>query len=67
VEAALAGDLNLPATPQRALLPQDRNKGNRRHNNIYDNTASRALKTMAAGMMSGATSPARPWFRLADS
>lgn len=44
---------------------QDRDKGNRRHNNIYDNTASRALRTMAAGMMAGATSPARPWFRLA--
>lgn len=43
---------------------QDRNKGNRRFNNIYDNTASRALKVMAAGLMSGATSPARPWFRL---
>lgn len=42
----------------------DRDKGNRRHNNIYDNTASRALKVMAAGLMSGATSPARPWFRL---
>jgi hypothetical protein len=44
---------------------QDRNNGNRRHNNIYDNTGSRALKIMAAGMMAGATSPARPWFRLA--
>lgn len=42
----------------------DRDKGNKRHNNIYDNTASRALRTMAAGMMAGATSPARPWFRL---
>ena len=44
---------------------QDRDKGWRRHNNIYDNTGTRALRTLGAGMMAGATSPARPWFRLA--
>lgn len=43
---------------------QDRNKGERRHNNIYDNTGTRALRILGAGMMAGATSPARPWFRL---
>lgn len=43
----------------------DVNKGDKRHNHIYDNTAIRALRTLAAGMMSGTTSPARPWFRLA--
>lgn len=43
----------------------DRNKGTKRHNAIFDNTASRALRVLAAGMMSGMTSPARPWFRLA--
>lgn len=42
----------------------DRNRGARRHNNIYDNTALLASRTLAAGMMSGMTSPARPWFRL---
>ena len=46
---------------------QDRNRGNRRHNNIYDNTGTRALRVLAAGMMSGMTSPARPWFRLATA
>jgi len=46
---------------------QDRNKGWRRHNSIYDNTATRSLGILAAGMMSGATSPARPWFRLATA
>ena len=44
---------------------QDRNRGYRRHNNIYDNSGTRALRTLGAGMMSGATSPARQWFRLA--
>lgn len=43
---------------------QDRDKGWRRHNNIYDNTGTRALRVLGAGMMAGATSPARPWFRL---
>jgi hypothetical protein len=46
---------------------QDRDKGLRRHNNIYDNTGTRALRTLGAGMMAGATSPARQWFRLATA
>ena len=46
---------------------QDRNKGWRRHNNIYDNTGTRSLRVLAAGLMSGLTSPARPWFRLATA
>lgn len=56
----------------RFLLPRsgrffvtDRNKGESRHNNIIDSTGTRALRVLAAGMMSGMTSPARPWFRLA--
>ena len=44
---------------------QDRDRGYRRHNNIYDSTGTRALRILGAGMMSGATSPARQWFRLA--
>lgn len=43
----------------------DRNRGNKRHNSIYDSTGTRALRVLAAGMMAGMTSPARPWFRLA--
>ena len=34
-------------------------------NDIYDNTATRAMRTLAAGLMSGMTSPARPWVKLA--
>lgn len=41
------------------------NDGRKRHNHIYDNSGIRALRVLAAGMMSGMTSPARPWFRLA--
>ena len=43
----------------------DRNKGTRKHNSILDNTGTRSLRVLGAGLMSGATSPARPWFRLA--
>lgn len=43
----------------------DRNRGTKKHNAIFDNTATRSLRVLAAGMMSGMTSPARPWFRLA--
>lgn len=46
------------------FFTQDRNRGNRRHNSIYDNTATKAAGILTAGLMSGLTSPARPWFRL---
>lgn len=46
---------------------QDHNRGQRRHNNIYKSTGSKALRTLGAGLMAGATSPARPWFRLQTS
>lgn len=42
----------------------DTNKGQKRYQSIVDNTALFAARTLAAGMMSGMTSPARPWFRL---
>ena len=45
----------------------DRNRGEKRHNKIYDSTGTRALRVLAAGMMAGMTSPARPWFRLTTS
>jgi len=44
---------------------QDHNRGSKRHNNIYDSTGTKALRILAAGLMGGLTSPARPWFRLA--
>ena len=52
----------LPRTGR--FLATDRNRGQRRHNNIIDSTATRALQVLEAGLMAGATSPARPWMRL---
>ena len=49
------------------FVTTDRNKGDKRHNNIFDSTGTRALRVLAAGMMAGMTSPARPWFRLTTS
>lgn len=46
------------------FIETDANKGHRKHQAIYDNTAIFAHRTLASGMMSGTTSPARPWFRL---
>lgn len=46
------------------FLTSDRNKGYQRNQNQYNNTSRMAARTMAAGMMAGITSPARPWFKL---
>lgn len=40
------------------------NQGGKKHQHINDETAIFSRRTLAAGMMSGVTSPARPWFRL---
>ena len=51
--------------PRRGrFLTSDVNYGGKKNANILDNTATIAARTLAAGMMSGITSPARPWFRL---
>jgi len=47
------------------FLTTDRNKGAKRNTKQLNNTSRIAGRTLAAGMMAGITSPARPWFRLA--
>lgn len=46
------------------FLVTDRNKGHKRNTKQYNNTPKRAVRTLQSGLMAGATSPARPWFRL---
>lgn len=46
------------------FLTSDRNKGYKRNTKQINNTSRLANRTLASGMMSGITSPARPWFRL---
>lgn len=49
------------------FLQNERNRGDKQFNHIYDSTGTQALKTLSAGLMAGMTSPARPWFRLSTS
>lgn len=46
------------------LQADDKNRGRPDRKKIIDSSASLALRTLASGMHSGITSPARPWFRL---
>jgi hypothetical protein len=55
----------------RVLLPRsgqffapNANRGGRRNEEILDSSATFAIGTLAAGMQSGLTSPARPWLKL---
>ncbi|HSV48353.1 MAG TPA: portal protein [Ramlibacter sp.] len=58
-------DINRKLLPRTgAFFSNEANKGNRRNDGILDNTATRALYTLGAGMQSGLTSPARPWLKL---
>lgn len=56
------GDYILPRRSR--FYTTDRNRGNRRNSNIINATGTHAMHTLQAGMMSGFTSPSRPWFRL---
>lgn len=42
----------------------DVNRGDTKHQKIINSTPLEAARTLASGMMSGITSPSRPWFRL---
>lgn len=46
------------------FVATDRNRGDKRANSINDNSAMQAQRILSAGLMSGMTSPARPWFKL---
>ena len=53
-----------PRRGQYRVQPNQGNRGQQKTQSILDPWASRALGTLRAGLMSGVTSPARPWFRL---
>ncbi len=53
-----------PRRGQYFIQPNQNNRGTQNNTAILDNTGLMALRTLTAGMMSGITSPARPWFRL---
>lgn len=58
-------DLGENFLPRRTRFTvSDVNRGDRRNLKIIDSTGTFAAGTLRSGMMSGITSPARPWFRL---
>lgn len=46
------------------FLSTESNKGYKRNTKQINNKSRMAVRTLASGMMSGITSPARPWFQL---
>lgn len=54
----------LPRRYRYLVPPAEWNRGQPINQAIIDNTGTRAVTTLASGMMSGMTSPGRPWFRL---
>ena len=59
-------DFIAPRT-SRFLSDGDSNKGGKKNDKIINNTATQAARTLEGGMMSGLTSPSRPWFKLTVS
>lgn len=57
-------DYLLPSRYRWLLSDKERNAWKARNTNILDSTGTKAARTLAAGMMNGVTSPARPWFKL---
>lgn len=58
-------DINKFVRPRSAkFFIEKGSRGDKRNQSIINNTATIASETLASGMMSGVTSPARPWFRL---
>ena len=51
-------------SPNRIQENSERNRGAKSNDRILRNIATRSLRTFISGMMNGATSRARPWFKL---
>lgn len=62
-------DIGEQLVPYRLQLHRgtQRPSGGRRDSGIFNSRPQLALRTLAAGMMAGITSPARDWFRLTTS
>lgn len=57
-------DYNMSHRGRFLLGEENDNNKDRRATVMYNNKSRLALRTLASGMMSGITSPARPWFKL---
>lgn len=61
---ATCKDISSYIHPYSGMFSFTSQKGERRDENIIDNTAMDSLNVLTAGLMSNMTSPARPWFRI---
>lgn len=61
--AALATYI-LPRRYRWLVTPNQNSRGSPINGAIFDSTGTIAARTLASGMMSGITSPTRPWFKL---
>lgn len=57
-------DYLLPRRYKWLITPNQGNRGSPINQKIINNTGTIALRVLSAGMMSGLTSPSKPWFRL---
>lgn len=58
-------DLSDFVLPRRGRFQtSDRNRGEKRHQNIINSRATQALRIARAGLVAGTMSPSRPWFSL---
>lgn len=57
-------DYILPRRYKWLVTPNQAARGSPMNQRIIDSTATLAMRVLAAGMMSGITSPGRPWFKL---
>ncbi|SIO58369.1 portal protein [Paraburkholderia phenazinium] len=60
-------DYLIPRRYKWLITPNQGNRGSPINQRIVDNTGTIALRVLAAGMMSGITSPGRPWFKLSTN
>ena len=50
--------------PRRTRFSQNQtNKGDRRNQQIVNNTGVRATRVLVSGLVNGMSSPAQPWFK----
>ncbi|MGL5422697.1 MAG: portal protein [Serratia fonticola] len=57
-------DFLLPRRYQWLIITNKADRGSQLNSKIIDSTGSLAMRVLASGMMSGITSPGRPWFNL---
>src|SRR5215212_4621389 len=57
-------DFILPRRYKWLVAANNMARGSQVNHNIIDSTGTLAARTLASGMMSGVTSPTRPWFKL---